>query len=166
MCVCPGECVCVCHSSFSLSSWVQGTCFKSTSRQSRCCPEVYPTSHSLRAPHCWRVSQSALLASQQSPVRVSSPRVPEKKKRQLWKSCCEVFFLVSLFFLRIFFPSLVVREDPILLSSADAYWCTYQEDVGKRLPLCEGWMDFICQVPNFICYQLLIIWASLSIVGW
>ena len=41
-------------------------------------------------------------------------------------------------FLRIFFPSFLVREDPILLSSGDAYCCTYREDVGNRLPLCEG----------------------------
>ncbi len=52
-----------------------------------------------------------------------------------------VFFLVSLFFLRIFsfFPlSFLGRKDPILLSSVDASCCTYWEDVGNRLPLCEG----------------------------
>jgi hypothetical protein len=39
-------------------------------------------------------------------------------------------------------PSFLVRDDPILLSSDDAYCCTYREDVsedvGNRLPLCEG----------------------------
>jgi hypothetical protein len=49
-----------------------------------------------------------------------------------------VFFLVFFFFLRIFFPRFLVREDPILLSSADEYCCTYREDVRNRLPLCEG----------------------------
>ena len=49
-----------------------------------------------------------------------------------------VFFLVSLFFGAFFSLSFLVREDPILLSSADAYCCTYREDVGNRFPLCEG----------------------------
>jgi hypothetical protein len=39
---------------------------------------------------------------------------------------------------KTFFPSFLVHEDPILLSSADVYCCTYREDVGNRLPLCEG----------------------------
>ena len=26
----------------------------------------------------------------------------------------------------------------------------------NRLPLCEGEVDFICEVPNHICYQVLI----------
>jgi hypothetical protein len=50
-----------------------------------------------------------------------------------------------------------VRDDPVLLSSVVAYCCTYREDVGKRLPFCEGWVDFICQVPYFIWNQLLIL---------
>ena len=44
----------------------------------------------------------------------------------------------SCFFLRIFVATFLVREDPILLSSVDEYCCTYREDVGNRLPLCEG----------------------------
>jgi hypothetical protein len=53
--------------------------------------------------------------------RVSSPRVPEKKNPGFFED---------------FFPSFLVRKDPVLLSSADAYCCTYREDVGNRLPLC------------------------------
>ncbi len=45
-----------------------------------------------------------------------------------------VFFL----FFEDFFPSFLVRENPILLSSSDEYCCTYREDVGNRLPLCEA----------------------------
>jgi hypothetical protein len=41
-------------------------------------------------------------------------------------------------FLRVFFPSFLVREDPILLSSVDVYCCTYREDVGNTFPLCES----------------------------
>ena len=54
------------------------------------------------------------------------------------------FFLVFLFFLRIFFPSLLVHEDPLVLCRC---------------------VLFICQVPNFICYQLLIS-VSLVINSW
>ncbi len=39
---------------------------------------------------------------------------------------------------RFFSPSFLVREDPILLSSADVCCCTYWEDVGNTIPLCEG----------------------------
>jgi hypothetical protein len=49
-----------------------------------------------------------------SPYFKVSPRVPERKR------------VFAVFF-----------ED-ILLSSVDAYCCTYQKDVGNRLPLCEG----------------------------
>ena len=41
-------------------------------------------------------------------------------------------------FFEDFFPSFLVREDPILSSSVDEYCCTYWEDVGNSLPLCEG----------------------------
>jgi hypothetical protein len=34
------------------------------------------------------------------------------------------------------------------------YCCTHRVDAGNRLPLCEGEVDFICQVPNLINYQL------------
>jgi hypothetical protein len=44
-----------------------------------------------------------------------------------------------------------------ILTSTEAYCGTYREDEGNRLPLCEGEVDFICQVSNLICYQLLII---------
>ena len=77
-------------------------------------------------PHSLSHALSTLLASQQSTDRVSSPHVPFEKKG---------FFPG---FLRIFPPSFLVREDPILLSSVDTYCCTYREDVGNRLPLCEG----------------------------
>jgi hypothetical protein len=58
-------------------------------------------------------------------IRLSSPRVPEKKG-------------VFPVFLRFFSPRFLVREDPILLSSVDVYCCTYREDVGNTIPLCEG----------------------------
>ncbi len=68
------------------------------------------------------------------------------------------FFPRFFVFCRIFLPSFLVRAG--IFSScplSDAYCCTYREDVRNRLPLCQGQVDFICQVPNFICYQLLII---------
>jgi hypothetical protein len=54
----------------------------------------------------------------------------------------------------LFPPNFLVRDDP---SSADLLGCcTYRVDAGNRLPLCEGEVDFICQVPNLTNYQLLI----------
>jgi hypothetical protein len=46
----------VCHSSWSLSSWVQGACLDHIT-SIKVVSRDYPTSHSLRSPHCWRVSQ-------------------------------------------------------------------------------------------------------------
>ncbi len=77
--------------------------------------------------------------------RVCSPCFPKTR----------VFFLFL--FLKIFLLVFLVREDP---NSADVYCCTYREDAGNRFPLCEGEVDFIDQVPNLICYQLLINQAS------
>jgi hypothetical protein len=37
---------------------------------------------------------------------------------------------------------------------------TVQRLGGCQSLQCEGEVDFICQVPNLICYQLLIIQAS------
>jgi len=34
------------------------------------------------------------------------------------------------------------------------YYCTHRVDAGNGLPLCEGEVDFITQVPNLINYQL------------
>jgi hypothetical protein len=110
--VCPwhnGKCayvrvsVCVCVIPVALFQVEFRVLVYPTSRQSRCCPEAYPASHSLRDPHCWRVSQETLgrlglfacftlshtpfrtlcrlcWYHNSLPPRVSSPRVPWKRK--------------------------------------------------------------------------------------
>ena len=45
-----------------------------TSRQSRWCPQGYPTSHSFRAPHCWRVSQQSCRHSEVLPSHAGQAR--------------------------------------------------------------------------------------------
>ncbi len=40
-----------------------------------------------------------------------------------------------------------------MVLSLPTYCCTSW--VRNRFPLCEGELDFMCQVPNLICYQLL-----------
>ncbi len=71
------------------------------------------------------------------------------------------FFFPGFFFLLVF----LVREDPNLCRCVLLYVSGRYTDTGNRVPLCEGEVDFICQVPNLICYQLLIRQTSLSLVG-
>ena len=37
------------------------------------------------------------------------------------------------------------------------YCCEHRMDAGNRLPLCEGEVDFTCEVPNVIDYQIQIL---------
>jgi hypothetical protein len=43
-----------------------------------------------------------------------------------------------------------------MILALPTYCCTHRVDAGNTLPLCEGEVDFICQVPNLFNYQLLI----------
>ncbi len=56
----------------------------------------------------------------------------------------------------------------LLLTVIPTYCCTHRvdvgigSDVGNILPLCEGEVDFISQVPNLINYQLLQIVSTIN----
>ncbi len=98
---------------------------------------LHPCAHSLLH------ALSDLPASQQSPTfGVCSPRV--LKKNRVFSRFLSFFGFFSL-----------VREDPNLCCCVLLY-ASGTSDAGNRLPLCEGEVDFICQVPNLNCSQLLI----------
>ncbi len=69
--------------------------------------------------------------------RDTSPRVLRQEKK------IPSYFV----FLRIFFPSFLVHEDPILLSSVDTYCCKYREDVGNTMIVFHSvrvrWISFV-----------------------
>ncbi len=61
--VCMSRCVCVCLSSCSLLSWIQGTCLAHiTSIKAQWCPGGYTTSHFLRNPHYWSSNHNQVLS--------------------------------------------------------------------------------------------------------
>ena len=152
---------------FSLSSWVQGVWFlKDALTSSR---GLRLLTHRLPTRMLGRLGLFARCTLSHSPCRslclfgLYHNSLPPHVSSLKWKF---VFFLVSLFFWRIFFPSFLVRGDPIIF-----VLCPMRTVVriGKMYGI--GFHSvrvrwILCQVPNFICYQLLIIWVSLSIVGW
>jgi hypothetical protein len=50
-----------------------------------------------------------------------------------------------------------------MMVALPTYCCTHRVDAGIRLPLSEGEVDFIWQVPNLINYPLLTLHNQLLI---
>jgi hypothetical protein len=50
-----------------------------------------------------------------------------------------------------------------MMLALPTYFCTHRIDAGNRLPLFEGEVDFIGQVPNLINYQLQTLYYQLLI---
>ena len=83
--------------------------------------------------------------------------------RRLFPSCSKKirrFFPGFFLFWRIFFLGFWFAR---ILIYADEYCCTYREDVGSSLPLCEGEVDFICQ--KLICCQFFIFIQILLVIN-
>ena len=60
-------------------------------------------------------------------------------------------FLSFLSFFERFFFRFLVRE--LVMLALQTCCQTHRVDAGNRLPLCEGEVEAICQVPNLINYQ-------------
>jgi hypothetical protein len=179
-CVYVSVSVCVCVIPLGLFQVEYRVLVYHTSRQSRWCPEWTETSDRFPTPdagscwhfcllhplpHCLSHSLSTFPVSQQS----------ASLSRCLFTSCSGLF---PSFFEDFFsWPSFLVREDLNLcrcvmlyvsriLTSTDVYCCTYREDTGNRLPLCEDEVDFILSSSKSYLLSTIEKSSLLSIVDW